>query len=86
MHERRSVASKVKARERYQASSEEMQADDDNGIEEILKRIGPGIEKGMVQTLVIARILICIFPCINMYILPSYCSYDDDPGSKRDAA
>ena len=30
-------------------------------------------------------ILICIVPSINMYILPSYCSYDDDSGSKRDA-
>ena len=81
MHERRSVASNVKARERYQANSEQKRADERQRY-----RRDPEANRARKRA---SRhpILICSFPCINMYIsfllLPG--SYDDDPGSKRDA-
>ena len=78
MHERRSVASNVKARERYQANSEQKRADERQRY-----RRDPEANRARKRA---SRhpILICIFPSINMYtsflLLPG--SYDNDPGIK----
>ena len=66
------MANKVKTGERYQANSEQKrEPTNDNGI---------GSGKGQGTELDPRHpILNCIFPSINMYILASYCSYDDDP-------
>ena len=75
LHERRLVASNVKARERYQANSDQKRADERQQY-----RRDPEANRARKRA---SRhpILIFIFPCINMYtsflLLPG--SYDDDP-------